>query len=188
MPADPHVALRDPEPPGDLRAAEASAYVRVRTSRSSGSRRSRACRTRSRRSSEMRSPGVVRAFRRRGAEAAQRLGLPARRAVTPLADVDGGRKRNDGQRLEFSMRPACRASIPRRIVSWATSSASAKFRTRRPTKYRRRFSKCLDVLSRSAGFALGRGDEPRPVSFPNSNPCYRNQETGQFRLTSEESP
>jgi len=102
MPADPHIALRDPEPPGDFRAVEG---VGIRQGEDLAILRVQALE----RLSDQVAPllrnqgaqGVIRAFRRRGAEAAQRLGLPARRAVPPLADVDGGLEEKRRQRLDL---------------------------------------------------------------------------------------
>src|SRR6185436_10855554 len=91
MPADPHVALRDPEAPGDVRGPE---RVRIGQGEDLAILRVQSFE----RLPDLVTPllrnqgaqGVVRGFRGRGAEAAEGLGLPARRAIPPLADVDGG--------------------------------------------------------------------------------------------------
>lgn len=102
MPADPHVALRDPEPPCNLRAAEGVgirqgedfAILRVQALERLADQVAPLLRNQG-------AQGVIRTFLGRSAEAAQRLGLPARRAIAPLADVDSGLEEKRRQRLEL---------------------------------------------------------------------------------------
>ena len=158
MPADPHVALRDPEAPGDVRGPE---RVRIGQGEDLAILRVQSFE----RLPDLVAPllrnqgaqGVVRGFWGRGAEAAEGLRLPARRAIPPLADVDGGLEEKRRQRLELldAARLEGLDPAPDRFLSHVFGVSEVADAA--GGKVQKAFAKCFDVLCRSAGGALGRG-------------------------------
>ena len=171
MPADPHVALRDPEAPGDVRGPERVrigqgedlAILRVQAFERLPDLVAALLRNQG-------AQGVVRGFRGRGAEAAEGFRLPARRTVPALADVDGGLEEKRGQRLELLDAAGLQGLDPA-----ADRLLSHVFGVREVSdtaggKIEKAFPKCLDVLCRSAGAALGLGGRTSPCFVPQCGP------------------